>query len=87
MVGVLESDTSRYLMVVNKSVQSRTGVDIAVKGSVPVVTLAPRVQGFTAATSPAFTRTATTVSGGSSPVTTIRIPTMAGGEGRLVRIR
>jgi len=87
MVGVLESDTSRYLMVVNKSLRNRTNVDISIKGDVPRVSLAPRLQGFTATTSSRFTQVQTTVRAGASPVSTIRINAMAGGEGRLIRIR
>lgn len=74
-------------MVVNKSLRNRTNVDIAIKGNVPSVSLAPRVQGFTATSSTRFTPVATTVRAGVSPVSTIRIDALAGGEGRLVRIR
>ena len=87
MVGVLESDTSRYLMVVNKGLQNRANIDIGVKGEIPRVFFAPRVQGFMASTSAQFTPVATTVRAGASPVTTIRIVAMAGGEGRLIRLR
>jgi hypothetical protein len=87
MVGVLESDTSRYLLVVNKALDSRSNIDISIRGETPEVLFAPRLEGFTSSSSTQFAPVPTIVRTGTSPSSTIRVDRMAGGEGRMIRIQ
>ena len=87
LVSVLEGSTARYLLVVNKDLVAIPDVEVVLAGEIPVVYFAPRVVGFDETVSLDYRAVPTRVSRGAAPTSTVRLPQLAGGEGRLIRIR
>lgn len=85
LVGVFGKAPTYYLFVVNKSLEPVQRASLTLKGASWKVTAAPSVVGFTAGTRVSYAPLATTrdpASGGS----TIALPGLAGGEGRLLKV-
>ena len=87
MVSVFEGQRNRYLLIVNKDLHTVANIDIALKGRIPGVFFAPRVIGFDETSSLEYRKVDTRVEPGALTVSLFRIPELAGGEGRLIRIR
>lgn len=85
MVGVFRNDKKIYLLAVNKSLQTIENAEFTVRGTVSTVYFAPRVVGFDESTSTGYKAMSTAVNQARN-VTTIRIPELVGGEGRLIRL-
>jgi hypothetical protein len=86
LVGAFHQTKAVYYLVVNKSLNPLSDVRISLKGKRTKVHLSPRYTSFTEQTSLEY-RLGSAVYSPSARVTTVRIPELAGGEGRVVRVK
>ena len=86
LVGVFRNQKNTYLFVVNKDLDPIPNFDIVLKGIIRQVWCAPSIVGFNENTSLSYTKRQTSVDTKNS-FSTFTIPTLSGGEGRLIRIQ
>jgi hypothetical protein len=86
MLGIFKNQKVTYFLVVNKSLEPVSNVQIGVKGVTPYVYLSPGITGFNNSTSLRYKRIKTSMDT-SKVLSFFSIPQLVGGEGRLVRIR
>ncbi len=86
MAGVFKNLKHTYLFIVNKDLTSISNIEIVLKGKIEKVWLAPSVVDFDEITSLSYTEKRTIINIKINCSTFI-LPTISGGEGRMIRIQ